>query len=407
MSTLPTIDEFVAEVDSHLSARYPKAKQEKNRNAFVWGEGSDEVHIFREPDPDDDGGALAAIRSWRAGLWEAGLGWISGPTEHGGRGLPGRYQRAFEEVVRRYQVPGESVLTIGLGMIAPTILRHGTPEQVQRYMKPLYSAELIACQLFSEPGAGSDLASLSTRAVRDEDGTWRITGQKVWTSGAHLSDIGEIICKTSDTPKHGNLTAFIVDMRAPGVTVRPLRQMTGGAAFNEVFFDDVVVSDSDRLGEVGQGWQVAITTLANERGAIGGSAFGGGGLLSTERIAELVRRAGRANDPVARCQFGELMVALRVVRYHQQVTAARAKAGVAPGPEAGLGKIALSHNMAHLGRFTADMFGTKAVVDTGEWGTYAWTELLLGAPAYRIAGGTDEVLKNSIAHRVLGLPRNY
>jgi alkylation response protein AidB-like acyl-CoA dehydrogenase len=264
---------------------------------------------------------------------------------------------------------------------------------------------LISCQLFSEPGAGSDLASLSTKAVRADEGGWRVSGQKVWTSGAHQADIGEIICRTADGPRHRNLTAFLIDMHAPGVSVRPLRQMTGGAAFNEVFFDDVPVPDSARLDAEGAGWRVALTTLAYERNSMGDAQFGGAGILSTERLIQLVRHAGAASDPVVRRAFGELMAALRVARYAQQVMAARAKAGDAPGPEVALNKIALSANVAHLGRFVAEVLGPKITADTGEWGTYAWTAVILGAPGYRLGGGTDEVLKNMIAQRVLGLPR--
>ncbi|GAA5152770.1 acyl-CoA dehydrogenase family protein [Pseudonocardia eucalypti] len=401
-----TVEELAAEAERYLAAHYPKAAGDERSKRFVWGEGDDEVRVFQEPDPETEADAMPAIRAWRRGLWEAGLGWITGPPEYGGRGLSGAHQWAFERVVRRYQVPGDSSLTISLGMIAPTILRHGSEEQKRHYLPKLYSGELISCQLFSEPGAGSDLASLSTRAVRGEDGDWRVSGQKVWTSGAHLSDIGEIICRTADGPRHRNLTAFLVDMRAPGVTVRPLRQMTGGAAFNEVFLDDVVVPDSARLGAEGEGWPVALTTLSNERNAMGHSSFGGAGILSTERLAELVRHTpGAAEDPVVRRAFGELQVQLRVARYAQQVAGARARAGDSPGPEAALHKIALSDNIARLGRFVAEVLGPKAAADTGEWGTYAWTSVILGAPGYRLGGGTDEVLKNVIAQRVLGLPR--
>jgi alkylation response protein AidB-like acyl-CoA dehydrogenase len=400
----PTVAEFVAEVEAYFGERYPKVRRtEKQR--FVWGEGSDEVRVFREPDPAEEADAMPAIRAWRSGLWEAGLGWITGPTEYGGRGLPSTYQRAFERAVRNYEVPGDSSLTISLGMIAPTVLKHGSEEQKKHYLPAMYSAEQISCQLFSEPGAGSDLASLSTRAVQSEDGSWRITGQKVWTSGAHLADIGEIICRTADEPRHRNLTAFLVDMRAPGVEVRPLRQMTGGASFNEVFLDDVVVPDSARIGDVGDGWRVALTTLANERNSMGDSAFGGAGILSTDRLVELTRHAGASDDPVVRRAFGELMMQLRVARYTQQVMGARAKAGDSPGPEVALNKIALSGNMARLGEYVAEVLGPRVAADTGAWGTYAWTSVILGAPGYRLGGGTDEVLKNMIAQRVLGLPR--
>jgi alkylation response protein AidB-like acyl-CoA dehydrogenase len=307
-------------------------------------------------------------------------------------------------VVRGFEVPGDGSLTVSIGMIAPTILRHGSEEQKQEYLPKMYSGELISCQLFSEPGAGSDLASLSCKAVK-VDGGWRITGQKVWTSGAHLSDIGEIVCRTADEPRHKNLTAFLVDMHAEGVAVRPLRQMTGGSSFNEVFLDDVFVPDEARLDDEGNGWKVALTTLANERNAMGHSSFGGAGILSTERLAELIRHAGAADDPVVRRAFGELLVQLRAARYTQQVMGARAKAGDAPGPEVALNKIALSANMGKLGEFVTDVLGPRAVADTGEWGTYAWTSVTLGAPGYRLGGGTDEVLKNMIAQRVLGLPR--
>jgi alkylation response protein AidB-like acyl-CoA dehydrogenase len=195
-------------------------------------------------------------------------------------------------------------------------------------------------------------------------------------------------------------------MKAPGVEVRPLRQMTGGAAFNEVFFEDVEVPDSDRLGAEGEGWPVAITTLSNERNAMGASEFGGAGLLSTQRLVELVKHCGASEDPVVRQAFADLQVKLRVGRYTTQVMAARARAGDAPGPEVALNKIALSDNMAALSAFVADVLGPRIAANTGEWGTFAWTAALLGAPGYRLGGGTDEVLKNTIAQRVLGLPRS-
>jgi alkylation response protein AidB-like acyl-CoA dehydrogenase len=403
MSEQPTVEEFTAAAAEFLASRYPRATADEPR-PFTWGEGSDEVRVFQEPDPELEAEMLPAIRAWRAALWDNGYGWISGPPEYGGGGLPGAYERAFQRLTRDFDVPGDSSLTISLGMIAPTLLQHGSEEQKQRCLPRLYRGDLIACQLFSEPGAGSDLASVTTRAVRDGN-SWVITGQKVWTSGAHLADLGEIICRTADEPRHRNLTTFLVDMHAPGVTVRPLRQMTGGASFNEVFLDDVRVLDTDRIGGEGGGWPVALTTLSYERSAMGSSAFGGAGLLSTERLLQLVRHFGLADDPVIRQAFGELIMELRAARYRQQVLAARARAGDAPGPEAALSKLALSANMARLGEFVARVLGPRVVADTGEWGTYAWASVLLGAPGYRLGGGTDEILKNMMAQRVLGLPR--
>lgn len=393
----PTLEEFLAAARRFLADHYPPAHR---RQAFAWGRGSDEVRVFQEPDPVAEADLLPRIRAWRGLLWDAGYGWISGPAAYGGAGLPAAYQRAFEALTREFEVPGDASLTIGLGMIAPTILQHGSDEQKKRYLPALYRGELIGCQLFSEPGAGSDLASVATRARRDGD-RWLISGQKVWTSGAHIADVGEIICRTADEPRHGNLTAFLLDMHAPGVTVRPLRQMTGGASFNEVFLDEVVVPDDARLGDEGGGWPVALTTLAFERGAMGHSAFGGAGILSTDRLIALTRHAGKDQDPVVRRQFGELITRLRVARYTQQVMAARR----ASGPELALGKLALSGNMVAVGEYAASVLGARLIADTGEWGTYAWTSVVLGAPGYRLGGGTDEILKNTIAHRVLGLDR--
>jgi alkylation response protein AidB-like acyl-CoA dehydrogenase len=398
-----TLEEFLEQAECWLAAGYPRAADAADRR-FVWGEGDDEVRVFQEPDPEQEADALPAIRRWRQELWDHGYGWIAGPTEYGGAGLPAAYARAFERLTRRYRVPGDAALTVSLGMVAPTILRHGSQQQKEHWLPRLYRGEQIACQLFSEPDAGSDLAAVRTQAVRDGD-SWRLSGQKAWTSGAHLADVGEIICRTADQPRHRNLTAFLMDMHADGVTVRPLRQMTGGASFNEVFLDDVIVPDSRRLDAEGNGWQVALTTLGYERGAMGHSAFGGAGILSTERLIGLVQAMGKQDDPVIRGEFGELLSHLRAARYTQQVMAAQARAGDAPGPEIALNKIALSNNMKRLAEFVAAVLGPALIADTGAWGTYAWTSVVLGAPGYRLGGGTDEVLKNTIAQRVLGLPR--
>ncbi|MGH9000157.1 MAG: acyl-CoA dehydrogenase family protein [Acidimicrobiia bacterium] len=401
----PSLEEFLAQAEAFLAARWPRKEATRGPAPFVWGEGSDEMKVFQEPEPAEEADRMAAVRSWRRALFDAGYAWITGPAEHGGRNLPSRYERAFGALTRRFDVPGDAMLTVSLGMIAPTIWRFGSPDQHARWLPALRSGELIACQLFSEPNAGSDLASLSTKAEPDGRGGWRISGQKVWTSGAHLADVGEIICRTSDGPRHQNLTAFIVDMRAPGVEVRPLRQMTGGAAFNEVFLTDVAVGDDARLGDVGEGWKVAVATLGFERSAMGHSDFGGVGLLRTDRLAAMLRHTGAVDDPVARQDFARVVVALRAARCLQSRTGAMAKAGDLPTPALSMNKIALSDNFRRLSDFAVRTLGPAVTADTGEWGTYAWTSVLLGTPGYRLGGGTDQILKNILAERVLGLPR--
>ena len=400
----PTIDEFRDEVTAFLEAN--AERRETDDGPFVWGEGSDDVSLFDEVDRDLELEQLAAAKAWRAKRYDAGLGWITGPTEFGGRELPGSYERLYGSLESRFRVPGQGFFGIGLGMVAPTILAHATDEVKDAYLAKMYRADLVGCQLFSEPGAGSDLASLQTRAERDGD-EWVLNGQKVWTSGAHYSDIGEIICRTdADAPKHRGLTGFVVDMTAPGVDIRPLRQMTGGASFNEVFFTDVRVPDSHRLGDVNQGWTVALTTLMNERASIGGGSGGGAGLANVTRLAELCRHFGIDDDPLVRQRLMDVYINFQVSRYTNQRAMDKIKRGELPGPEMSIAKLALTNNLWRTANFVTDVLGPLAIADTGEWGTYAWSKLLCGVPGMKVAGGTDEIMKNIVGERVLGLPKD-
>jgi len=384
-------------LDAHATRRTPE-------DDFVWGEGSDSVSLLPERTPEQDRADLARGRAWAQTVFDAGFGWISGPPAYGGRGLPREYERIYGTLSAEYETPSLSAYGIGLGMVAPTILDHATEEVKQAYLRSMYRGDIVACQLFSEPSSGSDLASLQTRAVRDGD-EWVINGQKVWTSGAQLSDIGEIICRTDpDLPKHRGLTGFVVDMHAPGVEVRPLRQMTGGASFNEVFFTDVRVPDSHRLGEVNGGWTVALTTLMNERAAIGGGS-GGVGLPTPTVLVQMAQALGRSEDPLVRQQLASIYIHDRVAQYTNLRATAKIAVGQLPGPEMSLAKLSLTANMTRTAELVASVLGPALVVDTGAWGTYAWSEFVLGAPGLRIAGGTDEVLRNIIGERVLGLPK--
>ena len=395
-----TPEQFEAEARAFLDANAERRSDE----AFVWGKGSANVSLFPERTPAQQAADMAAARAWALAVFDAGFGWITGPVEYGGRGLTSEYQRIWSRLGAEYLTPSLSIYGIGLGMVAPTILAHATPEVKEAYLLKMWRGDIVGCQLFSEPSSGSDLASLQTRAVRDGD-EWVINGQKVWTSGAQFSDIGEIICRTDpDQPKHRGLTGFVVDMHAPGVEVRPLRQMTGGASFNEVFFTDVRVPDSHRLGDVNGGWTVALTTLMNERAAIGGGGGGVGPSMST-RLIEVARAMGKNTDPLVRQQLAEIVINDRVAGYTNRRAMAKIAQGQLPGPEMSLGKLSLTANMVRTYEALSAILGPKLIVDTGEWGTYAWTQYLLGVPGMRIAGGSDEVLRNIIGERVLGLPK--
>jgi alkylation response protein AidB-like acyl-CoA dehydrogenase len=395
-----TLEDFETEARTFLDANARKKEVERT---FVWGEGSDKVAMFEERSRDDERNDLHRACAWRQQKFDAGFGWITGPADYGGRALPGAHEKAYQHLEAQYQIPNQAAFTIGLGMVAPTILAHGSEAAKQNYLTKMYRADIVGCQLFSEPGAGSDLASLQTKAERDGE-EWVITGQKVWTTGAHYSDIGEIIARTDvDLPKHKGLTGFIVDMKAPGVEVRPLRQMTGGASFNEVFFNEVRVPDEHRLGDVNNGWNVALTTLMNERAAIG--AGGGSGVNLYARVIEMVRHFGLDQDPLVRNRLADLIIHGRVSNYNNQRAMDKIKAGQLPGPEMSIAKLAGTLNMRRMGDFVSTVLGPRLTADTGEWGTYAWNMLILGTPGGRIAGGSDEVMRNIVGERVLGLPK--
>jgi alkylation response protein AidB-like acyl-CoA dehydrogenase len=257
--------------------------------------------------------------------------------------------------------------------------------------------------LFSEPEAGSDLASLRCRAQRTGD-TWVIDGQKVWTSGAQLADYGLLIARSDPAaPQHRGMTAFMVPLDAPGVEIRPIRQMTGGASFNEVFLNGVCLGDDMRLGAEGDGWKVALSTLGFERSSSAGGAGGAGG--SWSQVLTLVRHLGADHHPIVRQSVAALYTMFRIEELSNERAAAVLRAGQQPGPLGSVGKLFWTQRLAHTSDLVSRVLGPHLVADTGEWGTYAWGEHVLGAPGYRIAGGSDEIQRNIIGERVLGLPR--
>ena len=402
MSTI-SIDDFKAEAKSFLDQN---AEKKPPVTDFKWGEGSDQVAIFDEKERDAEAREAEEAKDWRRKRFDDGFGWITGPDKFGGRDLGGAYDRAYSSVESEYVTPGMGVFTISLGMVAPTILAHGIPEVQDLYLKDLYRGDQVGCQLFSEPGAGSDLASLQMKAERDGD-EWLLTGQKVWTSAAHLAEIGEVVCRTNpEAPKHRGLTAFVVDMKAPGVEIRPLRQMTGGASFNEVFFNEVRVPDTHRLGEVNGGWTVALTTLMNERASIGAGGGSGGGLLTVARLSQMLEHFGLSDDKVLRDEIAQIHTNFTVAKWNNQRALDKIKAGGLPGPELSTAKLALTNNLTDYTNWVARVLGPRITADTGEWGTFAWSTMLTGIPGMRVAGGTDEIMRNIISERVLGLPKD-
>ncbi|WP_328437042.1 acyl-CoA dehydrogenase family protein [Streptomyces sp. NBC_00444] len=398
------MQDFTADVRRFLDAHAAKAP---DRTAFTWGEGDDSMAYFSSLPPEEDREHVRRARDWQRVRYENGFGWITGPEEYGGRGLTPIHDVVYDAIEAEYDVPDTGTISVvGLGMIGPTILAHAQPHLKDRWLPAMYRGDAIACQLFSEPGAGSDLASVTTRAVRDGE-EWVLDGQKVWTSVAQHSQIGLALTRTNpEAPKHRGITAFLVPMDAPGVEVRPLRQMTGGADFNEVFLTGVRIPDDHRLGEVDGGWTVALTTLMNERATVGSEGAGPvGAALSPDRLAALMRATWTGEDRALRARLAELLVDVMATGYLNARATRALRSGVTPGPERSVSKLMYGQNLTRAAHFASDVLGPRMIADTGEWGTYAWSELLLATPALRILGGTEEIMKNILAERVLGLPK--
>jgi alkylation response protein AidB-like acyl-CoA dehydrogenase len=354
---------------------------------------------------------------FRGAQYDKGLAWVSYPVGYGGVGVRPSLQR---EVDRRLRAAGASAGTskmfFGHFLVAPTIVTHGSEWAKQRFLRPIFTGEDSWCQLFSEPGAGSDLASLATRAIRDGD-EWVVNGQKVWNTLAHLADLGMLVTRTDpEVPKHKGLTYFAVDMRAPGVDVRPLRQITGEAEFNEVYLTDVRIPDSHRIGDVGEGWRVSLTTLANERVTIGGGGGGSGPKRGSGAIAEAVRLYHERDrgDASIRDALMQLWVDAECLRLTNLRASAAARSGN-PGPEGSIAKLALAINHQKVYDLCMNLLGADALHDfdytfrrpeeiglEGAEGTAR--HMFLRSRANSIEGGTSEIMRNILGERILGLP---
>ena len=338
-----------------------------------------------------------ARRAWQRRLAEAGLAAVTWPVEVGGRGLGPIEQVIVNQEISRAQVPG-ILDVIGIGMLGPCLIAHGTEQHKSRYLGPMLHGDEVWCQLFSEPSAGSDLAAVQTRARHNDDGSWTLSGQKVWTTNAHFASFGLLLARTdADVPKHKGLTMFIVPMDASGVTVRGLRQISGEAEFNEVFFDDVPLDRDAVVGGVGNGWGTALTVLMYERLTIG---FGSENFGSPVRLT-----ASLAGDPAARAdadvrrRLGEVITDLLAVRFNGYRALTALSRGQIPGPEAGLAKVTMVNAAIAATDLAADVVGPEALDAESEW-----SYLISFLPGLKSAGGTEQILRNTIGERVLGLP---
>jgi alkylation response protein AidB-like acyl-CoA dehydrogenase len=344
---------------------------------------------------------LGPGRQYLATLAQGGWAVPTWPRSVGGRGATPEEAGVIAEELARFDVPDLYPYLVGLQVVGPTLLAVATPEQRQRWLPPIASGDEIWCQLFSEPGAGSDLANVGARAERDGD-RWVVSGQKVWTSRGAYAHRGFLLARTDpDVPKHAGITAFCVDMHAPGVEVRPLRQMNGDAHFSEVFLDGVPVADADRIGEPGSGWAVARTGLANERGALG-TVTGGTGVSAT-RLAALVRTCDRGDDRVLRARLAALYAAGEVTRLTRGRARARAEAGQVPGPEGSGAKLRASATFKASVDVALEVLGLVGVAGPDPRAE-EWQTLFLTAPSVSIRGGTDEIQRNIVGEHVLGLP---
>jgi alkylation response protein AidB-like acyl-CoA dehydrogenase len=389
----PEDEAFRQEFRSWLEANLPKGNQEPNVD-FMHEEGSDDWNRRLE---------------WHKKMHAAGWVGISWPKEYGGRGASLTQQLIYQQELARVNAP-QLVNGLGIMLVGPTLMHWGTEEQKKRYVPKILSAEEIWCQGYSEPGSGSDVASLQTRAVEEGD-YFIVNGQKVWTSDAHHADWCILLVRTDpDAPKHKGISYLLVDMHSPGVTVRPLVQITGDANFNEVFFEDVKVPKKNLIGEKNQGWQVAITTLMFERSGIGGGRDLSGQVRELKRLAQSVHRDGQSawEDADVRQKIAQFECEAQAIKYtgYRQIT--RRLKGLPPGPEGSVLKLCTSELNLRMNKFAMELLGPYSqlqyqapfAIDRGKW-----SYRMLASRALTIAGGTSEIQHNIIGERVLGLPK--
>ena len=345
------------------------------------------------------------LDDWWVCLADAGYVTPTWPKQYGGLGVPPAAGAAISRTLSLYKVP-RFTNPVGVDLIGPTLLKWGTEEQKERFLRPIACHRDIWCQLFSEPGAGSDLAGLSTRAVRDGD-EWTVQGQKVWTSLAHLASFGLLLARTDPSvPKHTGITAFVMPMDQPGVTVRPLRHMAGDVEFNEVFFDGARVPDSLRVADVGAGWQVAVSVLLNERQANSGSGGSLPGTVTGRSVEGLIRRHHPVDDPSLRQRLAQAYIEDRIMQMTNRRSAARRRVGLPPRPEGSIAKLFYSEHTQRLQNLACDLEGAggQAWSEDDRWRrNTAWS--LLRVASKTIAGGTSEIQRNILGERVLGLPK--
>jgi alkylation response protein AidB-like acyl-CoA dehydrogenase len=345
--------------------------------------------------PEEEQAQLTARRAWQGKLAEAGLAGVTWPKDFGGQGLGPIESVTVNQEIAAAGVPG-ILDVIGIGMLGPTIIAHGTDEQKTRYLGPMLHGDEVWCQLFSEPAAGSDLAGIQARAVRQDDGSWILNGQKVWTTNAQFASFGLLLARTDPgVTKHKGLTMFIVPMDAPGVTVRGLRQISGEAEFNEVFFDDVHLDADATVGPIDGGWGTALTTLMFERLTIGS----GSGYREDDFAAALKDDAYARRDPDVRQRLGRLAADLISIRFTSYRTLTMLAKGQIPGPESALSKITIVNSAIAAGDLIADVVGPDALDEDSRW-----AYMISFLPGLKSAGGTDEILRNTVGERVLGLP---
>jgi alkylation response protein AidB-like acyl-CoA dehydrogenase len=357
---------------------------------------------------EDKKAYIEYLRDFQARLFEGGWAGISWPTEFGGRGASSMEQAIFQEELALADAP-ERLGVIGEGLVGPTIIAVGTQAQKERYLKPMLTGQEIWCQGFSEPNAGSDLAAANTKAALDGD-DYVVNGQKIWTSFAHMADQCLLVVRTdSNVPKHKGLTCLLVDMKTPGIEVRPLRMMSGDASFNEMFFTNVRVPAANVLGKVNEGWGVALTALGNERVAISMGRY----MVMKRELEQLVQRAGEmqhagqplTKDPLIRQKLAQAQVELEVFRLNTLRAVTAPSKGGAPGPEGSLLKICWSETNQRMVQYALDILGLQA--QRWDWDEGRWAFNYLRARGNSIEGGTSEIQRNIVAQRVLGLPRSY